>query len=50
MTKQVVTDNPRILELREKIKDDGYIQGAIMRIAQVLSDKLIEGKDTANER
>ena len=50
MTKQIVTDNPRILELKEKIKDEGYIQGAIQRIALVLSNKLIEVKDTSNER
>ena len=50
MTKQIVTDNPRILELKEKIKDEGYIQGAIQRIAIVLSNKLIEVKDTNNER
>jgi len=50
MTKQIVTDNPRILELKEKIKDEGYIQGAIQRIALVLSNKLIEVKDTNNER
>jgi len=50
MTKQIVTDNPRILELKEKIKDEGYIQGAIQRIALVLSNKLIEVKDTTNER
>jgi hypothetical protein len=50
MTKQVVTENPRILELREKIKDEGYLQGAIQRIALVLSNRLIENKENANER
>jgi len=50
MTEQIVTDNPRILELKEKIKDEGYVQGAIQRIALVLSNKLIEVKDTTNER
>ncbi len=50
MTKQVVTENPRILELREKIKDEGYLQGAILRIALVLSDKLMETKEHTNER
>jgi hypothetical protein len=50
MTKTIVTDNPRILELKEKIKDEGYIQGAIQRIALVLSNKLIEGKDLTHER
>jgi len=46
MTKQVVTENPKILELREKIRDEGYVQGAIQRIALVLSNKLIESKET----
>lgn len=50
MTKQIVTDNPRIRELREKIKDPGYIQGAIQRIALVLSNKLIEGREIVHER
>jgi hypothetical protein len=50
MTKQLVTENPRILELKEKIKDDGYVQGAIQRIALVLSNRLIEVKDITNER
>lgn len=50
MTKTIVAEDPRILELKEKIKDDGYIQGAIQRIALVLSDKLIEVKETTNER
>lgn len=50
MTKTVVSENPRILELREKIKDEGYIQGAIQRIALVLSNRLIEVKERTNER
>jgi len=50
MTKTIAAENPRILELKEKIKDDRYIQGAIQRIALVLSDKLIEVKEPTNER
>lgn len=50
MTKTIVAEDPRILELKEKIKDDGYIQDAIQRIALVLSNKLIEVKDSKNER
>ncbi len=50
MTKVSVAEDPRIRELREKIKDDGYVQGAIQRIALVLSDRLIEVKETNHER
>lgn len=50
MTKTIVAEDPRIREIREKIKDDSYIQGAIQRIALVLSDRLIEVKETTNER
>ena len=50
MTKTVVAENSRIRELKEKIKDESYIQGAIQRIALVLSDKLIEVKENDNER
>ncbi len=50
MAKQNVPVNPKILELKEKIRDDGYIQGAIQRIALVLSNKLIEVKEIKHER
>ena len=50
MTKTVVAENSRIRELKEKIKYESYIQGAIQRIALVLSDKLIEVKENDNER
>ena len=50
MTNASVAEDPRIRELREKIKDDGYVQGAIQRIALVLSDRLIEVKETNHER
>lgn len=50
ITKKNVTESPRIRELREKIKDDRYIQGAIQRLALVMSSKLIEVKEITNER
>jgi len=50
MKKKIAADNPRILELKEKIKDNGYVQGAIQRIALVLSNKLIEVKEIPNGR
>jgi hypothetical protein len=34
--------SPRILELREKIRDAEYLDSAIQRIAQVLSNRLVE--------
>lgn len=49
-SKTIVAENPRIRELQEKIKDEGYVQGAIQRIALVLSSKLIEVKEITNER
>lgn len=50
MIKQIVTEDKRIRELREKLKDEAYLQGAIERIALVLSNKLIEGKERNSER
>lgn len=49
-SKTIVAENPRIRELQEKIKDEKYVQGAIQRIALVLSSKLIEVKEITNER
>lgn len=40
MTKQNVTD-PRIVELKKMIQDEGYVQDAIQRIAQVLSEQIL---------
>ena len=37
--------SPRILELRKKIQSSEYIDNAIMRIAQVISNKLMENSD-----
>lgn len=36
---------PRILELRKKIQNSEYIDNAIMRIAQVISNKLMENSE-----
>ncbi|ULQ59607.1 hypothetical protein K7I13_14275 [Brucepastera parasyntrophica] len=49
MPRVAVVDNQKILELKEKIHDERYIQGAIQRIALVLSNKLIEIKETGYE-
>lgn len=49
MVKKKKAENPRIRELQEKIRDEGYIQGAIHRIALVLSNKLVEVKGNNNE-
>lgn len=37
--------SPRILELREKIHNEEYLNNAIQRIAQVISKKLVENPD-----
>jgi len=34
--------SPRILELREKIHSEEYLNNAILRIATVISSKLVE--------
>ncbi len=34
--------SPRLLELRQKIHDEEYLNNAIQRIAQVISRKLVE--------
>ena len=41
--KQEVSAN--ILEIRKKIQDEKYLEGAIQRIAMILSRKLIEDND-----
>ncbi|HKL85317.1 MAG TPA: hypothetical protein VJ861_03180 [Treponemataceae bacterium] len=50
MKKKIEPNTLRILELKEKIKDEGYIQGAIQRIALVLSDRILDVKDKRYER
>lgn len=37
--------SPRILELRKKIHSEEYLNNAILRIATVLSGKLIENSE-----
>lgn len=34
--------SPRVLELRKKIRDNDYVDGAIQRIAQVISNRLVD--------
>lgn len=36
---------PRLLELREKIKSEEYLESAILRIATVISGRLIEDSE-----
>lgn len=37
--------SPRLMELRKKIHEQDYLDNAILRIAQVISRKLIENPD-----
>ena len=37
--------SPRILDLRMKINDSAYMDNAVMRIAQVISKKIIENPE-----
>ena len=39
------TFSPRVMELRQKIHDEEWVDFAVQRIAQVLSRKLVEGDD-----
>lgn len=39
----------RIIELRQKIRDDEYVDFAIQRIALVLSRKLVEDKEQSRQ-
>ncbi len=38
----VVNCSPRVMELKEKIKNPRYVNSAIQRIAQVLSRRIVE--------
>jgi len=42
--------SPRLLELREKIYNEEYLNNAIQRIAQVISRKLVETPDELSFR
>jgi len=33
----------RIAEFKEKLRDEAYMEGAILRIATVISSRLVEG-------
>ncbi len=37
--------SPRLLELREKIKSQEYLENAILRIATVISGRLLEDNE-----
>ncbi len=37
------SDRDRIAELKDKLRDEAYMEGAILRIATVLSARLTEG-------
>lgn len=37
--------SPKVLELRNKIHDEDYLNNAIQRIAQVISKKLVENPE-----
>lgn len=37
--------SPRLLELRQKIHSEEYLENAIQRIAQVISGKLVENPE-----
>ncbi len=42
-------DFSRIAELREKIGDKAYVDGAVQRLAQVLSSRLVEITETPSD-
>jgi hypothetical protein len=39
----LATEQARIAELKDKLRDEAYMAGAILRIATVLSARLAEG-------
>ena len=45
LEKQKADIPPRLLALREMIRDSEYIDTAVQRIAQVISKKLIENQE-----
>jgi len=40
---EAATDKVRIAELKQKLRDEAYMAGAILRIATVMSARLSEG-------
>ncbi len=50
MTKKREVESQKIKEIREKIKDPVYIQGAVQRLALVISNKILEDKDILHVR
>lgn len=47
---EIPGESQRILELREKIEDNDYVLGAIMRIAQILSGEIAQGFGEKHDR
>jgi hypothetical protein len=40
-----ITFSPRVMELRQKIHDEEWVDFAVQRIAQVLSRRLVDGDE-----
>lgn len=40
----------RLAELKRKVHDDAYLNGAILRIAQIMSAEIIEGHGVQDGR
>jgi len=43
-------ESARILEIRNKIQDEKYMDGAIYRIAMILSNKLMEDEEAIERK
>jgi hypothetical protein len=46
----VATEKARIAELKNKLRDEAYMAGAILRIATVLSARLAEGYESGGRK
>ena len=44
------TFSPRVMELRQKIHDEEWVDFAVQRIAQVLSRRLVDGDEQVLSR
>ena len=45
LKKSKIDETEKILEIKRKIQDEKYLDGAIYRIAMILSRKLMEDED-----
>ena len=43
--KSSIDEAEKILEIKRKIQDEKYLDGAVYRLAMILSKKIIEGDD-----